>query len=220
MAKTNIIGGANNIYSPNISSNESSSSNKTLVPGMNDLVAPGVAPATEEGVNEAPVVGFLYSISKRGVGEYWPLHPGRNTIGSSADCDICLREATVTDQHAILFVKKMETTGKVLASIADNGSKTGIYVNSEELGYDRFTCKNHDLIRIGKNYVLLLIIIDAEAMGLSVATEFHPLDEIDDDMGMPEMPSNNLYDPGNRNQQGTVSMDGYDNPMAGGTQFL
>lgn len=219
MAKTNIFGGAN-MYSHNSGSNESSNSNKTLVPGMNDVVAPGVAPTMDEEVNEAPVVGFLYSISKRGVGEYWPLHPGRNTIGSSTDCDICLREATVTDQHAILYVKKMESTGKVLAAIADNGSKTGILVNNEELGYERFTCKNHDLIRIGKNYVLLLIIIDAEAMGLSVATEFHPLDSVDDDMSMPEIPNNNLYDPGNRNAGGTVSMDGYDNPAAGGTQFL
>ncbi len=220
MAKTNFINSAaNDIYSRN-QNYENTNSHKTLVPGMNDVVAPGVTPQTGEEANEVPVVGFLYSISKRGVGEYWPLHPGRNTIGSSTDCDICLREATVTEQHAILFVKQMETTGKVLASIMDNGSKTGIYVNNDELGYENHTCKNHDLIKIGKNYVLLLIIIEAQAMGLSVATEFHPLDEAEDEMEMLDIPSNNLYSPSNRNQGGTVSMDGGDNPMAGGTQFL
>ena len=44
---------------------------------------------------EPPVVGFLYSVSKRGITEYWPLHIGGNTIGQSNGNDIVLHENTM-----------------------------------------------------------------------------------------------------------------------------
>ena len=166
----------------------------TMVPGMNTQ-APAVAPApaapmagpmgapapvqaapVEVAMPAVPVVGFLYSISRQGFGEYWPLHVGTNTIGRSQDCDICLREQTVSEHHASLFIRQMKTSRKIIASIRDEGSKNGIFVNQEELTYDAFTCKNRDLITIGNNYVLLLILIDADEMGLSVAANFRPAD--------------------------------------------
>ncbi len=80
-------------------------------------------PARIECQRGAPVVGFLYSISRQGIGEYWPLHIGSNKIGRSGNCDICLKEGTVSDIHAELNIKQMKTTHKILASIKDIGSK-------------------------------------------------------------------------------------------------
>lgn len=162
----------------------------TIAPGMGDF-APGIdrSDSTYNASNE-PVVGFLYSISRQGIGEYWPLHIGRNTIGRSKDCDVCLRERTVSDLHAALNIKQMKTTRKVLASLKDEGSKNGIFVNDEELTYDTHSCANNDIITIGLHYKLLLILIDAEQMGLSVSEEF-----IEDDSQAQPVPDFKRFDP-------------------------
>lgn len=137
----------------------------TIVPGM-ERRAPGVDEAVVNSSRRAdPVVGFLYSISRQGIGEFWPVYVGRNTIGRSEKCDICLREHTVSDLHAVLNVKQMKTTHKVLASIKDEGSKNGIFVNEEELDYSAHECFNNDILTIGLNYRLLLILVDAESLG-------------------------------------------------------
>lgn len=39
---------------------------------------------------ESPVVGFLYSLSRGGDPEWWPLYIGQNKIGKDAQMDICL----------------------------------------------------------------------------------------------------------------------------------
>lgn len=54
-----------------------------------------------------PIVGFLYSISRTGIGEYWPLHIGQNIIGNGPDCDIVLGEGTVSHKHANLHINKI-----------------------------------------------------------------------------------------------------------------
>lgn len=205
--------------------------NATVVPGMSGLqngaqfVAPAqpVAAANSHGV---PVVGFLYSISRQGIGEYWPLHIGRNTIGRSAQNDICLQERTVSELHASINIKQLKSTKKLLASIRDEGSKTGIFLNKEELDYGIHECANHDLITIGDNYVLLLILIDAEEMGLKVSENFLP-STVEEAPVLPEVPdfrdqnpTGSLYDPSNRNAGGTVSMDGTPQPQQGRTKFL
>lgn len=94
----------------------------TVVPGMEQM-APGAKVKEPNDGNSSPVVGFLYSISRQGIGEYWPIHLGTNKIGRSEECSICLRENTVSDLHAELYVKQMKTTHKILASLKDVGSK-------------------------------------------------------------------------------------------------
>ncbi len=150
---------------------DSLDSNGTVVPGAIKY-APGVSPVSQNNDSNEPVVGFLYSISRQGIGEYWPLHIGRNIIGRSSDCDIRLCERTVSDHHAALNIKQMKTTNKILASIKDEGSKNGIFVNDEELTYDAHPCKNHDIITIGLHYKLLLILIDTEEFGLTISEDF------------------------------------------------
>lgn len=127
----------NNMYSR--TTTPDMGSRGTMVPGMEE-VAPNVGRHESSAKGGAPVVGFLYSISRQGIGEYWPLHIGSNKIGRSGNCDICLKEGTVSDIHAELNIKQMKTTHKILASIKDIGSKNGIFVNEEELDYSAHEC--------------------------------------------------------------------------------
>lgn len=201
----------------------------TIVPGM-ERRAPGVNESTINNNRRAdPVVGFLYSISRQGIGEFWPIYVGRNTIGRSEKCDICLNEHTVSELHAVLNVKQMKTTHKVLASIKDEGSKNGIFVNEEELDYSAHECFNNDILTIGLNYRLLLILIDAEALGLSVSKDFISIDTAENDNYDESFNQQvlhgghnfNPYDHNKRRQNGgTVPLDGGNMTEPGGTQFM
>lgn len=198
----------------------------TVVPGMNK-VAPEVAKqSVASAAHREPVVGFLYSISRQGFGEFWPLHVGSNSIGRSPERDIYLPEQTVSDRHASLNIKQLKSTKKILASIRDEGSKNGIYVNNEELDYDAHEVKNHDIITIGDNYKLLVILIDAEEMGLSISEDFQPVDEapakpenFDNHFANP-LETNAMYNSENRVENGTIAMDGSTPAPKGRTRFL
>ncbi len=214
------------IYSRTNAQSNPSRPKGTIVPGMN-VYAPQVEEqGAEPEVQQVPVVGFLYSISRQGFGEYWPLHIGSNTIGRSNANDICLAEQTVSEPHARLNIKQLKSTGKILASIQDVGSKNGIYVNDDELGYETHEVKNHDIITIGNNYKLLVILIDAKEMGLSIAEDFQPandsIEEKTPDIPQPGNPddTSSLYRPTNRVENGTVAMDGSTAYTSGRTQVL
>lgn len=126
-----------------------------------------------ESVNDQPIVGFLYSLS-RGVAEYWPLHLGSNIIGRGTHCDVQLKEMSVSKEHACINVKQMKSTGRLVSSIRDIGSQTGLYLNDEELDYDGHACKNLDVIIIGNSYKLLLLLVDSSEHGLAKADHFVP----------------------------------------------
>ena len=66
----------------------------------------------------------------------------------------------------------MSSTHRLIASIRDIGSKNGMYLNEEELDYDNHSCKANDIITIGKCYKLIMLLVDAEQLGLSVAEDF------------------------------------------------
>ncbi len=154
----------------------------TVVPGVSPDVITGNSAADANASPRKPVdtgkpvVGFLYSISRQGIGEYWPLHIGQNSIGSSDKNDICLAEGTVSSDHATLVVRKMKKPEKLIASICDQRSTNGTMLNGESLGFNPVECFNNDLITIGENYTLVLILIDIVALGLEVAPGFIPVD--------------------------------------------
>ncbi len=131
-----------------------------------------------------PIVGFLYSISRTGVGEYWPLHIGQNIIGNAPDCDIVLGEGTVSQRHANLHINKMKKPEKTEATISDLGSTNGTQVNENSVSVARpVECANGDIITIGENYDLLLLLIDTKAIGLHLSENFIDVrDEQQDDM--------------------------------------
>lgn len=138
-------------------------------------------------VSEKPVVGFLYSVSRTATGEFWPLYQGQNTIGQGAENDIRLSEGTVSAEHAVIMVRKLKKPEKVIASITDARSTNGTMLNGQSLGFTAVECKNGDIITIGDNYELYLILIDPAAIGLSVSESFIPVDiEAQDDLSAPD----------------------------------
>ena len=157
----------------------------TVVPGMsgNPGVVTNVANVSPSRGQQAraasgkPVVGFLYSISRTAAGEYWPVHIGQNTIGQNPASDVVLPEATVSSDHAVLVVRKMKNPEKVIASISDARSTNGTMLNGESLGFSAVECKNGDIITIGDNYELYLILVDTPALGLKVCEDFIPVQQ-------------------------------------------
>ena len=164
-----------------------------------------------------PVVGFLYSISRMGIGEYWPLHLGANTIGRSSKCSVQLKELSVSDAHATLNVKVMKSSQKLIASVRDTGSKNGMYLNDEELDYDNHACKDGDVLTIGSCYKLLVILINAKEYNLSVADNFVPYeDKVEETPQIEQYHRSSNYDDG-----GTVDLSGNRNyDPAGGTKIM
>ncbi|MBP3844655.1 MAG: FHA domain-containing protein [Prevotella sp.] len=223
------VRGGNNPYARSRGGQRTGS--ETYIPGMND-VTPGSVPsqASPQAKPNTPVVGFLYSISRKGIGEYWPLHLGTNTIGRSEDNDICLKEMSVSSKHATLSIKQMKSTHKLIASIRDTGSKTGMFLNDEELDYENHTCKANDIITVGSSYKLLLILIDAEEYGLSVAEGFvEDKQSTEDNFGF--QPQGGFgdatqskfrpYSADNRNvDTGTVDLSGAGFEEPGGTEMM
>lgn len=180
---------------------------------------------------QKPIVGFLYSISKSGVGEFWPLHIGANTIGRSPSCDVCLSEGTVSEKHATLVVRVMKNPEKVIASVCDSSSTIGTMVNGESLGFDQRECFNGDIITIGAHYDLYFILIDAKQIGLKVCDEFIPVQSSASQFGggnVPfgtnptvDIPSPNPYAPpvGGSTKR-TRDFEDVDSAQSGGTRGL
>ena len=232
------------------------SSNKTIIPGMEDAYTEqpnfgrqnskvqdgtcvpnpfGTTPNNVSVPSQKPVIGFLYSISKSGSGEYWPLRIGSNAIGRSDNCSVSLSEATVSEQHAVLVVQQMKNPEKVIAWINDSGSTCGTMINGESLGFDRRECFNGDIITIGEHYDLYFILIDAKQIGLNVCRDFistQPAVRMGNrpqNFGNPyAAPTNNQFTQGyeqeNVNPQGgTIGLDENENKPTtkpGGTIFM
>lgn len=170
----------------------------TVVPGMMDSptessFSPEPAPAPQQRkapVSGKPVVGFLYSISRTPVGEYWPIHIGPNTIGQAVDSDIQLAEGTISSNHAVLVTRQVKSG--IIAAITDSRSTNGTMINGETIGFSAEECHDGDIITIGNNYEFLLVLIDATKRGLSVSKDFIPVeveqeeeeDEFEDDAPM------------------------------------
>ncbi len=163
-----------------------SDNNGTVFPGMENIRENAAMGNKRMLLNQSskPLVGFLYSISRTGFGEYWPIHIGPNVIGRSAKCDISLPEGTVSEEHAVIVVRLMKNPQKLDASISDERSSHGTMLNGESISSTRpLECKNGDIITIGECYQLYLILIDAKSLGLTTADNFISIssEEYDDD---------------------------------------
>lgn len=179
---------------------------KTRFPGMEE----GLERPQQQQVYGKPIRGFLYSISRNMVGEFWPLRIGKNTIGSSPKCDICLSEATVSETHASITIRVLENQEKTIASLKDTDSTNGTKINGEDVDFDANKLQNGDIIRFGTNYECLLLLIDTKETGLKVSEGFIPLEA--DAFSGDEDSAPILYQRSdNLSARGTVAMDG--NPL-------
>lgn len=206
-------------------SSNSMRGNGTVYPGMETPLSGGGgvqdsrhrSPAKAGG---KPIVGFLYSISRTGVGEFWPLYIGQNIIGNASDCDIVLGEGTVSKKHANLHINKMKKPEKTEATISDLGSTNGTCVNENSVSVARpVECVNGDIITIGENYDLLLLLIDAKAVGLHLSENFIDIREEESEMYTSGGFSGGGRDNTTRNEQDfPPRFHGFDSPYNGGNR--
>lgn len=198
---------------------------------MDGTVIPKMAPQTDENdasplkskkegqkvVSGLPVVGFLYSISNRGIPEYWPLVLGYNSIGRNPNNNIVLNEKTVSGLHASIKIQK-KRNDDVDAVIQIEQGRTGVLLNDEDVDLQYGgRCKNGDVITIGSNYKFLVIIINAKASGLSIARNFMPYspEPTEEPFTKKQRKPRTITDPG------TISLDGNDTFEApGNTRFM
>lgn len=134
-----------------------------------------------------PIVGFLYSVSRTPFGEYWPLYVGKNQIGrDKEESTVFLPEGSVSGDHAILVIQQFTNPNKTFATLKDNGSKTGTFINGEPLVFGHSEkCKNGDILRFGGSYECMLILFDVRELGLKPSESFIPIEDndllVDDD---------------------------------------
>ena len=237
---TNVGGAYSSFYSRNVGARPVQRG--TYVPGMSDGQPANLSRNPNATVVEAvsqqlrsssiqmgkPIVGFLYSVSRTAAGEFWPLQIGQNTIGQSENCDIILPEGTVSQEHAVLVVRKMKNPEKVIASISDARSTNGTMLNGVSLGFSAEECKNGDVITIGDNYQMYLILVDSASLGLKVSEDFIAIDEPTPVAGPgPDIPAGYTrpegqfgpppFGGGFNPNGGTVGFDGSRNNDKGGT---
>ena len=126
------------------------------------------------------VVGVLFSVSKGLLGEIFPLYLGRNLIGKSNNCDVCLHENTVSSEHAILYIRKNNggTVSHYDITLTDYNSQYGSTVNDEDGRYETLSVKENDILTIGRHYKFIIKIFDVDETVFREDEEFEDSNEI------------------------------------------
>lgn len=202
-------------------SNLSGSESGTLYPGMSEGRHSSDEKPGRNLSSSAPLVGFLYSVSRIPEGEYWPIYIGKTTIGRGADCTVRLPEMMVSENHASLFVRRLVKSSRLLAELTVTEGINGVFVNDDELAHGAYECHNGDHIKIGPNYELYLVLVDTTELHLSPCESFEPEEtEMGQGATGDVMETDYLHDPARRPKGGTVSMDGSGEYTEGFTQVL
>ena len=215
------LGGASGYASQNFyTRGNRSSARGTVVPGMQEVVTEGQnaqeaanAPQTSRVIlSGKPIVGFLYSVSRTPLGEYWPIQMGKNSIGQSSDNDIVLLEGTISSKHAVIVTRPGKNG--IIAAIKDSESTNGTLINGEPIDFAAEECHNGDIITIGNNYQLLFVLIDSSKLGLTTNKDFIPVEG--DDSSMSDDSDIPSFNPGTTRPGG--GFDPFnDGPSWGGT---
>ena len=196
-------------------SRSEASDNRTYIPdmakpsaGLGQEVMPQREPSLrqEEGnrqisLQNRVVVGVLFSISRGILGEMFPLYLGRNVIGQTANCDICLKEKSVSSEHAILYIRKEENPAQLNMTITDYNSTYGTTVNEMDARYETLPVCENDVLTIGKHYQFLVKIFDVDTARLTEDIDFEELTDNSANTGCPyeegtnQNVSNDFYTP-------------------------
>lgn len=127
-------------------------------------------------IQERVLTGVLFSISRGLLGEIFPIYLGRNVIGTSSSADICLREKTVSEDHAILYARCDGYPSECLMTLTDYGSMHGTMVNQQDCRYETLPLTDGDTITIGRHYKLLVKLFDVTKSGLFEDNSFSGLE--------------------------------------------
>lgn len=126
-------------------------------------------------IQERVVIGVLFSISKGLLGEIFPLYLGRNMLGSSDECDVCLKEGTVSAEHAVVFARSDGYPGECYLSVTDYGSTHGTMINHRDCRYETSPLNDGDTLTIGKHYRFVVRLFDVKGSGLHEDSEFEEM---------------------------------------------
>jgi len=95
------------------------------------------------------LVGFLVSFDNVELGQYWPIHQGRNVVGRQgvvSGIEIEISHPTTSSMHAVLLAAARP--GRVL--VEDTGSTNGTFVNDNALSVgQRWELRDGDRLRFG-----------------------------------------------------------------------
>jgi hypothetical protein len=94
-------------------------------------------------VRKAPVVGWFVAMSGEQKGEDFRVRDGQNMLGSSPDCDIVIRDVTVSGHHASIRHKDLKFI------LTDLDSTNGTFLNQGAESVAREDLKDNDTVRVG-----------------------------------------------------------------------
>ena len=154
------------------------------------------------------VVGVLFSVSKGLLGEIFPLYLGRNLIGKSNNCDVCLHENTVSSEHAILYIRKNNggTVSHYDITLTDYNSQYGSTVNDEDGRYETLSVKENDILTIGRHYKFIIKIFDVDENVLREDEEFEDSNESGGIQLGQDVIDNDFYAPSNNQGNSTKTV--------------
>ena len=94
-------------------------------------------------IRKAPVVGWFVAMSGEQKGDDFRVRDGQNLLGSSADCDIVIRDVTVSGHHASIRHKEERFI------LTDLDSTNGTFLNQGAESVAREDLKDNDTVRVG-----------------------------------------------------------------------
>ena len=104
------------------------------------------------------LVGFLVSFENVDLGQYWPLHQGRNVVGregAASGLDVEIAHPTTSSLHAVLLA--VAQPGRVV--IEDTSSTNGTFVNDNVLAPgQRWELRDGDRVRFGLFNTIIKVI--------------------------------------------------------------
>ena len=104
------------------------------------------------------LVGFLVSFENVDVGQYWPIHQGRNVVGrqgAATGLDVEIFHPTTSSLHAVLLA--VAQPGRVV--IEDTSSTNGTFVNENVLAPgQRWELRDGDRVRFGLFNTIIKVI--------------------------------------------------------------
>ena len=104
------------------------------------------------------LVGFLVSFDNLELGQYWPIHQGRNVVGrqgAASGVQIEIAHPTTSSLHAVLLAAARP--GRVV--VEDSNSTNGTFVNDNALvAGQRWELRDGDRVRFGLFNTIIKVI--------------------------------------------------------------
>lgn len=111
--------------------------------------SPGASPFEYPPEGPRTLVGFLVSFENVDVGQYWPIHQGRNVLGrqgAATGLDIEIAHPTTSSLHAVLLAAAKPAR----IAVEDTSSTNGTFVNENLLvPGQRWELRDGDRVRFG-----------------------------------------------------------------------